>query len=137
MFAHKHLAKLAGYSNAEAFSVMQSKRNMLRTGVYIGTYRFYGLADVARAILLSRLRDLDIRESIGVKMIDQLEPGELESAAEAFARGTPPKLVVSFMRSEKGVTAQVNAKPQQASTTLIFDLTKELLAALETQELSA
>ena len=136
MFAHKHLSQLAGYSNAEAFSVMQSKRNLLRTGVYMGNCRFYHLADAARAILLRRLRDLDIRESIAATMIDRLEPGVLEAATEAFERGKATTLVVSFIRTDTGVTATVNATPDRAGTTLTFDLTEELLNALEIEELT-
>lgn len=137
MFAHKHLSQLAGYSNAEAFSVMQSKRNLLRTGVYMGNCRFYHLADAARAILLRRLRDLDIRESIAATMIDRLEPGELEAVTEAFESGQATRLTVTFTRTDTGVTAAINAPPERAGTTLAFDLTEELLSALETQELTA
>lgn len=137
MFAHKHLSKLAGYSSAEAFSVMQSKRNLLRTGVYMGNCRFYHLADAARAILLRRLRDLDIRESIAATMIDNLPIGALDVATEAFESGQETGLVVTFTRTDTGVTAAINAPPERAGTTLTFDLTEELLSALETQELNA
>jgi hypothetical protein len=137
LLAHKYLSKLAGYSNAEAFSVMQSKRNLLRTGVYMGNCRFYHLADAARAILLRRLRDLDIRESIASTMIDSLPLGALEAATEAFESGQGTGLVVAFTRTDTGVTAAINAPHERAGTTLTFDLTEELLSALETQELNA
>ena len=135
MLAHKHLSRLAGYSNAETFSVMQSKRNLLRTGVYIGNCRFYGLADAARAILLRRLRALDIREAVAVTMIDQLPVGALELATEAFESGDDTALVVTFTRADTGVTAAVNAAPPPgAGTTLKFDLADELREALDTEE---
>lgn len=137
MFAHKHLSKLAGYSNADAFSVMQSKRNLLQTGVYLGNCRFYGLSDAARAILLRRLRDLDIREAVAATMIDQLPLGQLEAATEALSRGHGTGLVVTFTHTKTGVTAAINAPPERAGTTLTFDLTEEFLSAIETQELNA
>ena len=135
LFSHAHLSRLAGFTYPDGLSVMQSKRQLLRTGVYMGNCRFYGLADAARAILLRRLRALDIRESIAATMIDQVH--YLEAATEAFERGGVTSLVVTFKRSQAGVTASVNTTPERAGTTLTFDLTGELLSALETQELTA
>lgn len=137
MFAHKHLSQLAGYSSADAFSVMQSKRKVLRTGVYMGNCRFYGFSDAARAILLRRLRTLDIREAVAVTMIDQLPVGALELATEALAQGEATSVVVTFTRSQAGITATLSAPSERAGTMLTFDLTNELLSALEAQELNS
>lgn len=137
MFSHKHLCKLAGFSNTEAFSVMQSKRQLLRTGVYMGNCRFYGLSDGARAILFRRLRDLDIREAIAATMIDRLPLGALEDATEALSSGKAARLVVTFTRGDEGITGAVNAAPERSGTTLTLDLTGDFLAALETKELTA